>query len=195
MRFSELSQHIHELRYASTKRAIGRGMSFTEVWHAAISCPKNGVDSILYYETDLPKPFHGVFTRLEDNKTGETIVAIYVHKSLEQHWKEFVATKELMHCWSPGETRVGTLETSKQLVTSLTTKQGPYTPNAIADAAAVHAAAEVILPHYTAERHLEQGQDFAQIAFSHGLHQEIVEMICRHDMLQERKNGTLSGCK
>lgn len=192
MKYSELSQHIHELRYAATGRAIGRGMSFTEVWSAAIACPKNGVDDIRYYETNLPKPFHGLFARLE-HENGKTIVAIYVHEKLDQHWKEFVATKELMHCWSPGETRVGTLEASKQLVTSLITKQGPYTPNAMADDAAVHAAAEVILPHYTAERHLEQGHDFAQIAFSHGLNQEIVEMICRHDMLQIRKNGTMTG--
>lgn len=192
MRFSELSQHIHELRYEATGRAIGRGMRCSEVWSAAISCPKNGVDEIRYYEANLPAPFHGIFARL-DHADGRTIAVIYVEKTLDQHWKEFITIKELMHCWSPGETRVGTLESSRQLVKALTTKQGPYTPNVAADSAAVFAAAEVILPHYTVERHLSAGNDFAEIAHQQGLHHEIVDMICRHDVLQTRKNGSLSG--
>lgn len=192
MKFSDLSQHIHELRYEATGRAIGRGMRCSEVWSAAIKCPKNGVDAIRYYETDLPKPFHGVFSRL-DHEDGTTIGVIYVQKTLDQHWKEFIIIKELMHCWSPGDTRVGTGDSSRLLVKALTTKQGPYTPNVAADSAAVFAAAEVILPHYTVERHIAEGIDFIEIANRQGLHSEIVEMICRQDVLQLRKNGSLSG--
>ncbi len=192
MKFSELSQHIHELRYEASGRAIGRGMRCSEVWSAAIKCPKNGVDAIRYHETKLPEPVHGIFCRL-DQEDGTTIAAIYVQKTLDSHWKEFIAIKELMHCWSPGNTRVGTQKSSRLLVKALTTKQGPYTPNVAADSAAVFAAAEVILPHYTVERHLEMGHDFAEIANQQGLHHDIVEMICRHDVLQRRKNGSLSG--
>ena len=192
MKFSELAQHIHELRYEATGRAIGRGMSCSEVWNAALKCPKNGVDDVRYYEADLPKPVHGLFVRL-DHKDGRTIAVIYVQKSLDRHWKEFVTIKELMHCWSPGITRVATHEASRLLVKALTTKQGPYTPNVAADSAAVFAAAEVILPHYTVERHIAEEIDFIEIATRHGLHSEIVEMICRQEVLQARKNGSLSG--
>lgn len=192
MKFSDLAQHIHELRYQATGRAIGRGMRCSEVWSAALKCPKNGVDAIRYYEADLPEPFHGVFSRL-DHVDGTTIAVIYVQKTLDQHWKEFITIKELMHCWSPGETRVATQETSRLLVKALTTKQGPYTPNVAADSAAVFAAAEVILPHYTVERHIAEGIDIIEIASRHGLHVDIVEMICRHEVLQIRKNGSLSG--
>lgn len=192
MKFSELSQHIHELRYQATGRAIGRGMRCMEVWSAAIVCPKNGVDAIRYYEADLPSPVHGVFTRL-DHEDGTTIAVIYVQKALDKHWKEFITIKELMHCWSPGETRVATSESSRLLVKALTTKQGPYTPNVAADSAAVFAAAEVILPYYTVERHLGEELDYQEIAVRHDLHPDIVKMICAHEVLQARKNGSLSG--
>lgn len=192
MKFSELSQHIHELRYEATGRAIGRGMRCMEVWSAALKCPKNGVDAIRYYEADLPEPVHGVFSRL-DHKDGTTYAVIYVQKTLDQHWKEFITIKELMHCWSPGDTRVATREASRLLVKALTTKQGPYTPNVAADSAAVFAAAEVILPHYTVERHIAEGIDFEEIAVRHGLHPAITKMICQHEVLQARKNGSLSG--
>ncbi|WP_370213442.1 hypothetical protein [Roseovarius sp.] len=192
MKFSELAQHIHELRYEASGRAIGRGMRYGEVLGAALNCPKNGVDKVFYYETKLPEPMHGVFSRL-DHESGETWAAIYVQRHLDEHWREFVAIKELMHCWSPGTTRVATEQASRQLVEALTTKQGRYTPNVAADSAAVFAAAEVILPHYTVERHLAENLDTAEIAHRHGLHVDIVEMICRHEVLQARKRGSMNG--
>lgn len=190
MKYTELSQHIHELRAERSGRAIGRGMRVAEVWQAALDSPKSDVKSIRYFEAELPEPFDGIFVRLQ-NEEGESVASIYVRKSLEAHWREFVAIKELMHCWSPNDTWEGTPDSSRILVKALTRRDGRYTPNVAADSGAVHAAAEVILPHKTVERHLAQGHDAAQIAFAHGLHEDVVEMICQHDLLQTRKNGSL----
>lgn len=190
MKYVDLSQHIHELRAEQTGRAIGRGMSLTEVWTAALASPKTDITAIKYYEANLPEPFDGLFVRLQKDES-ESIAAIYVRSSLDQHWKEFVAVKEIMHCWSPNQTWEGTPERVRSLVKALTSKHGRYTPNVAADSGAVHAAAEVILPHRTVERHLAQGHDTGQIALMHGLHPEVVDMICRHDMLHYRKNGSL----
>ena len=190
MKYVDLSQHIHELRAAKTGRAIGRGMRLTEVWSAALDSPKTDISSIRYYETELPDPFDGLFARLQ-GPDDESIAAVYVRKSLDAHWKEFVAIKELMHCWSPNHTWEGTPAASRLLVKALTSKHGRYTPNVAADSGAVNAAAEVILPHKTVERHIALGHDNMEIANSHGLHHEIVEMICRHDLLHARKNGSL----
>lgn len=192
MKYVDLSQHIHEMRANKTGRAIGRGMRLMEVWQAALDSPLTDITEILYYEADLPNPFDGLFARLQ-GKNDESIAAIYVRRDLEDHWREFVAIKELMHCWSPVDTWEGTPSASRKLATALTRREGRYTPNVAADSGAVHAAAEVILPHKTVERHLAQGHDVAQIAFAHGLHEEIVEMICRHDLLHTRKNGSLGG--
>lgn len=191
MKYVDLSQHIHELRAEKTGRAIGRGMRLSEVWTAVLDSPKTDITKIYYYETELPDPFDGLFARIQVD--GESIAVIYVRQSLDVHWKEFVAIKELMHCWSPTHTWEGTPNSSRRLVKALTSKHGRYTPNVAADSGAVSAAAEVILPHKTVERHLAQGQDMMHIANAHGLHHEIVEMICRHDVLHERKNGSLSG--
>jgi hypothetical protein len=191
MKYVDLSQHIHELRAEKTGRAIGRGMRVAEVWDAALASPKNDISFLKYFEADLPDPFDGIFVRLQ--RDGESGAVVYVRRTLEVHWKEFVAIKELMHCWSPVHTWEGTPSSTKLLVKALTRKDGRYTPNVAADSGAVSAAAEVILPHTTVERHLEQGHDFIQIAMMHGLHEEVVEMICRHDFLHHRKNGSLGG--
>lgn len=190
MKYVDLSQHLHELRAAKTGRGMGRGMRLGEVWQAALDSPKTDITSIRYFEADLPNPFDGVFVRLQNDR-GESEAVIYVRQSLEKHWKEFVAIKELMHCWSPAHTWEGTPQASRSLVKALTRKDGRYTPNVVADSGAVSAAAEVILPHKTVERHLAQGHDTMQIAATHGLHEEIVEMICRHDFLHARKSGSL----
>lgn len=190
MKYVALSQHLHELRFEQTGRAIGRGMRLSEVWSAVIASTKTDIRKIHYYEADLPEPFDGLFARLQHND-GDSQAAVFVRKSLDDHWKEFVAVKELMHCWSPVGTWEGTPASSRSLVKALTSKHGRYTPNVAADSGAVHAAAEVILPHKTVERHIALKQDVAAIAFAHGLHEEIVEMICRHDMLHYRKNGSL----
>ena len=192
MKYVELSQHIHELRANTTGRAIGRGMRLMEVWQAVLDSSLSDIAQIRYFEADLPDPFDGLFVRLQ-GEGDESIAAVYVRRSLEDHWREFVAIKELMNCWSPNHTWEGTPAASRSLVRALTRKDGRYTPNVAADSGAVHAAAEVILPHKTVERHLAQDHDAKHIAFAHGLHEDIVEMICRHDVLQKRKNGSLSG--
>lgn len=46
----------------------------------------------------LPRPFDGLFVRLWDNDNQREYAAIYVHRHLDWHWKEFAATKEMMHC-------------------------------------------------------------------------------------------------
>jgi len=145
MKYVELSQHIHELRAEKSGRAIGRGMRLIEVWSAVEDSPKTDISSIRYFETELPEPFDGLFVRLQGNE-NESIAVVYVRKSLDAHWKEFVAIKELMHCWSPNHTWEGTPASSRKLVKALTSKHGRYTPNVAADSGAVNAAAEVILP-------------------------------------------------
>ena len=189
MKYVDLAQHIHGLRAKRTGRPIGAAMRVSEVWNAAIDCPQNGISEILYYETNLPRPFAGMFFRLVDSTANREIAAIYVEKNLDNHWKEFIAIKEMMHCWSPGKSYVGTPKDAEHLVDELCSKSGPYTPKVIADSSAIHAAAEVMLPHFTVERQLALGMDSKQIAFSHGLHPEITEMICRFDLLHKRKNG------
>lgn len=160
--FVELSEHIHALRAAKTGRASGRGMSFYEVWAAAIDCPRNSISEIRFFDKKpLPKPISGLFVRLESND-GRSFAAVYVDSKLDDHWKEFAAIKELMHCWSPGHTYVGTQQGVRNLVGGMVAEADPYTPDVAADRSAVLAAAEVILPHYTVERHLAQGPPVAR---------------------------------
>ena len=59
------------------------------------------------------------------------------------------------------------------------------------DAQAVFAAAEVLLPHYTVERLMQAGQSLAQVAHHHGLHVDVVQQVCRLDLVHHRKNGSL----
>ena len=40
---------------------------------------------------------------------------------------------------------------------------------------------------------IAEGIDYREIALRHNLHEEIAEMICRHEVLHRRKNGSLSG--
>lgn len=189
MKYVELAQHLHELRAARTGRPVGAGMSVMEVWSSLIESPKTGVTEIRYFEADLPRPFDGLFARLNRTEGPGEVAAIYVRKNLEPHWKEFVAIKEMMHCWAPGKTYDGTPSDAKNLVEALCSKAGRYTPSVAVDMGAILAAAEVILPSFTVERHLKLGHDFSQIAASHGIHPDIAEMICRFDLLHNRKNG------
>ncbi len=41
MKFVDLSQHLHELRYKRSGRTIGAAMSVVEVWNGAIDCHLN----------------------------------------------------------------------------------------------------------------------------------------------------------
>ena len=191
MKYVALSQHLHELRFKRTGRAIGAAMSLMEVWNAAIDCPLNGISEIRYYETSLPRPFDGLFARMVKSDQSSSMGVVYVDKNLPKHWKEFVAIKEIMHCWSPGETYVGLPEKARVLIDALNTIPERYSSIAASDLGAVHAAAEVILPHYTVERLLALGLDYQQIGASHGLHPEVAKMICNFEYLHQRKNGNL----
>ncbi len=165
-------------------------MRFSEVWQAAIDCPKNGISQVRYFgNAKIPKPFSGIFVRLEED--DRNIAVVYVDNDLEGHWKEFAAIKEMMHCWSPGHTYVGTSGAVRDLVGAHVAAATPYPTAVASDNNAILAAAEVILPHYTAERYIAEGKDFAEIAFECDLDERLVRFICRHDILHQRKNGKL----
>ena len=189
MKFVLLAEHLHELRLTRTGRAAGTAMRVAEVWNCAIESPLSSIAEITYRETDLPRPFDGMFVRLRGSADGSEKATIYVDKNLPRHLKEFVAIKEMMHCWSPPATYVGTPDSAAKLIGALCEKQGRYTASVAADNNAILAAGEVILPHYTVERHIGVGHDSAQIAAHHGLHPDITDMICSLDFLHHRKNG------
>ena len=191
MKYVELAQHLHELRSARSGRSVGAAMSVSEVWVSILESNKTGASEILYYETPLPRPFDGLFARLVSEDESKEIGVVWVHNGLDRHWKEFVAVKEMMHCFTQGASYTGTPSDAKNLVEALCSKTGRYAPSVAADNSAILAAAEVILPHFTVERHLKLGHDTAQIAASHGLHPDVAEMICRFDLLHNRKNGEL----
>lgn len=191
MKFIDLCQHLHQLRFAKTKRSIGSRMTAFEVWNAAIACPLNGISEIYVKETELPLPFDGLFARLSNSAGTSEIACIYVRHGLEPHWQEFAVIKELMHCWSPGKTYVGTPQNAKSLVTALVNRAGKYTASVAADDSAVIAAAEVMLPHFTLERHIAAELPIEEIAVRHNLHPDIARMICSIELLPKRKNGSL----
>jgi hypothetical protein len=166
-------------------------MTVSEVWSAAIDCPNNGISEVIVKEANLPTPFDGLFARMSDAGGTREKAVIYVRRNLEAHWQEFVAVKEMMHCWSPGKTYVGTTQNAKHLVSALVNRAGKYTSSAAADDNAIFAAAEVMLPHYTLERHIAQETEVAEIALQHNLHHDIADMICRIELLPRRKNGHL----
>lgn len=198
MKFVDLSQHLRELRNNSSGRKPSAAMRGMEVWKAAIKCPDNGISAVFYNETKLPAPAYGFFSRLGDGN-GNFIADIYVHKPhhksekrrLAPHWKEFVLIKELMHCWSPLSTYVGSPQAAAELLDTLNIPSGPFGRIAIADFIAVLAAAEVVLPYDIVKAAMGAGKETAQIAHEHGLHPEIVAYICRHDIMEERLIGCL----
>ena len=195
MKFVDLSEHLRSLRPGRSHSAAMRVM---EVWQAAIKCPKNGIGEIFYNETRLPSPFLGLFSRWKI-AGGQDIAEIFVHKPhpsshkrrLEPHWKELVIIKELMHCWSPKASFVGTPSTAETLVNTLTAPLGPFVGMGKSDYGALLAAAEVILPCSLVRAAMDKGKEPAQIAHEHGLHPEIMAFICRHDTLDMMAKGSL----
>ncbi len=166
-------------------------MRMAEVWQSVLDSPKTPITEIRYYKAALPTPLDGLFARLgKVDGTGE-IAAVYVDSELPPHWGEFVAVKEMMHCFTPGKHYTGTPSDASNLVEALCKTSGRYGASVAADNSAILAAAEVILPHYTVERYLKSGMDVAAIAAAQDLHPEVAEMICRFDMLQSRKNGEI----
>lgn len=190
MKYVDLAQHLHELRLTRSGRPVGAAMSVSEVWQCALDSHHSSIKEIFYYETELPEPFEGLFIRLRSEDEHER-AAIYVHKDREKHWKEFIAIKEIMHCWSSASTYVGTPDNAKRLISALASRDVPYLQIVAADVGAILAAGEVILPHHMVERHIAMGHDNEQIAVHHGLHPDITRLICSLDFLHMRKNGSL----
>lgn len=197
MKFVDLSQHLRQLRSDAAGRNVNGAMNAMQVWQAAEMCPKNGISKVYYNETRMPAPLLGFFARMR-GKDGEGDIAdIYVHRPhphahkrrLEPHWKEFVIIKELMHCWSPESTYVGTPAQAAELLTTLNSS-GPFGAMAISDHIAILAAAEVIMPCAVIKNALASGKELAQLAHEQGLHPEIMAYIGQHDML-DREDGCL----
>ena len=197
MTFVELSKYLRQMRANRSGRPFSAAMRAMEVWQCAIECESNGVAEIIYSEVRLPRPFDGVFSRHRPIGGGGDLVEIFVHrpnskaKQIPSHWKEFIVIKELMHCWSPASTFQGTPAAVSDLVNDLNTPASRYGTGAAADQSAIFAASEVILDHETVERSLAEKVSLDEIAVRHGLHPEIVNFICQHHFMAERKSGRL----
>lgn len=189
MKYTELSQHLHLLRHTATGRPVGAAMRASEVWSAIAASNQTSIEEIRFFEAELPRPCDGLFARMLNPETGREMAVIYIRKSLEKHWKEFVAIKEMMHCFTPGAKYISGPKEAASLVEALASRSPRYTPAVAADDGAILAAAEVMLPHYTVERLIQAGQDLAQVAHHHGLHVDVVQEVCRLDFIYHRKNG------
>ena len=189
LKYTDLSQHLHLLRHEATSRPVGAAMRVSEVWSAIVASNMTSIEEIRFFEADLPRPCDGLFARMLNSETGNEVAVIYVHKTLDKHWKEFVAIKEMMHCFTPGAKYINGPKDAAGLVEALASRSPRYTPAVAADDGAILAAAEVMLPHYTVERLTQAGQDLAQVAHHHGLHVDVVQQVCRVDFIHHRKNG------
>jgi hypothetical protein len=189
MKVVELSQHLHKLREARSGRPRGAAMTAMEVWACVPESQLTDIQNLLYFDRDLPRPVDGLFARLAVGDDPNQYGVIVTNKGLPRHWKEFVAIKEMMHCWSSKDTFNDTPSVASDLMSALVNKAGRYTVSVVADRAAILAAAEVILPHEKVQWHLDQGHDHTQIAASHGLHPDVASLICQFDVLHARRNG------
>ncbi|MEX5562584.1 hypothetical protein SM764_04115 [Pseudophaeobacter sp. 1A16562] len=169
-------------------------MTVAEVWNAVLASDHTSIDQIDVHIERLPRPVDGMFARLVLPGTPEPeVAAVYVHDELENHWRDFIIIKEMMHCFTPMDGYCSTPEDAGSLLNALVKRAGRYTLNVAADDAGIIAAAEVILPHKTVEGHIAQGLGTEEIAHRHNLHPEIVSEICRVDIMHYRKNGSLNG--
>ncbi|NDV48690.1 hypothetical protein [Salipiger sp. PrR003] len=197
MKITELSQHLHQLRHNRSGRAIGSAMNVSEVWNAVLESDETSIDRLDIHIEDLPRPVDGMFARVvipgEAGAPDQEIGAVYVHNDLPLHWRDFIIIKEMMHCFTPMTRYCSTPHDAGQVLQALVQRGGRYTLNVAADDVGILAAAEVILPHKTVESLLAANLDCNEIAARHGLHPEIVEEICRYDIVQWRKNGDLNG--
>lgn len=191
LKITELAQHLHEIRKRQTGRALGNAMRVSEVWNAITESDKTTISEIRIYLEDLPRPVDGCFLRGVNPTTGEEVAHVLVHRQLPRHWREFVAIKEMMHCYTPMADYVITPKDAGNLVRGLTSSYARYTPAVAADDIGILAATEVILPHKTIEMLRATGQDEAQIATRHGLHPDVAQQICRTDLIMLRQNGNL----
>ncbi len=193
MRYSELSEHLRQIRAATTGRHMNGAMRAQEVWSAIEASDKTTVSKIMLSIEPLESPIAGMFARLTVISEEDVDYAhVFVNEGLDKHWKEFVAIKEMMHCYTPASKYQSTPAGVAQLFDELSSDESPFTPRVAADEEGFLAAAEVILPHNVVEAQLNAGQDEEQIAAHHGLHPDVVRLICRFDILHRRKNGGFS---
>ncbi|MFT8471389.1 hypothetical protein [Acetobacter persici] len=194
MKFTDLSEHLHELRATRTNNAMvkGRMMSAMDIWQGALDSDRNNVKDIRVLIDTLPPGFEGIFLRYSQKNEEKVIIATGI--GLSHPRQRFVIAKELMHCWSPKDSYVGDPKIASDLALALTYKttiDASMLKIVQADRAAITAAAEVILPHYVIEKEIREGISLEETASRHNLDMEIAREICPHYTLAARKNGYL----
>lgn len=202
MKFTELSEHLHELRHKRSNGAIAKGymMSAMDIWRGALESDLNTIADIRVLIDTLPPGFEGLFIRFKQKKHEHSKqkkhenVIIATGIGLSRARQRFVIAKELMHCWSPKPSYVSEAEAAAKLALALTlssTIDENTLKDVKADRAAQTAAAEVILPHYVIEKDIRDEISLEEMASRHNLDMEIAREICPHYTLTARKTGTL----
>lgn len=163
-------------------------MRVAEAWACVLESDQTDINDLRWFDVPMGGKVDGLFARVKA-PSGEPVGIILTDNSLPKHWKEFVIIKEMMHCFSPPATFVATPADATALLDGLISSTERYSASVLADNKAILAAAEVILPHYQADWHIAVEHDHSQIAAHHGLHPEIVSLICRIDVLHYRRNG------
>lgn len=194
MKFTDLSDHLHELREQRTKGALSRGrmMPVMDIWQGALDSPLTTVNDIRLKIGALPLGFEAGFVRFKHGDKDCVIIA--TGEGLSRARMSFVVAKELMHCWSPKSTYVANPESAGKLAQALcyTTTVDQDTLKLVhSDKAAFMAAAEVILPHYTLAKDFALGIPIEEIASRHSLSIEIAREICAPQTMNIRKSGSL----
>lgn len=194
MKYTALSEHLHQLREKLTRGAKPPGyrMSAMDIWLCALKSDLNNISDIRVLIDILPPGFEGLFVRFRENDKEKVIIA--TGQNLSHARQEFVISKELMHCWSPPNSRVNSPDRAKALAEALSLSSpisAATFKDVQADRAAIMAAAEVILPHYILEKAIAEGISLDEIASRHNIDIEIAKEICPHYTLNARKNGHL----
>ncbi|WP_299285326.1 hypothetical protein [uncultured Tateyamaria sp.] len=190
MKFSHISEQLRKYRLAKSGRSMNAAMRVQEIWDAVEASEHSSIGRINLSVEMLERPIDGMFVRLVSSGEEPDVAHVFVHRDLHPHWKEFVAVKEMMHCFTPPEKYASTPLAVSQLFDELSSVDMPYTPRVAADDDGLLAAAEMILPHSVVEPMIAAEMDEDQIAAHHGLHPDIVRFICRLDVLHMRKNGS-----
>ena len=169
---------------------MNAAMRVQEIWSAVEESTLTSIGKIFLSIENLERPVDGMFVRLANLGDGPDMAHIFIHRELPAHWREFVAVKEIMHCFTPPEKFASTPLAVSQLFDELSDVDMPYTPRIAADDDGILAAAEMILPHNIVESMIAAGMEMEQIAIHHGLHPDVVKFICRLDIIHARKNGS-----
>lgn len=190
MKFSHVSEQLRKQRAAKSGRSMNAAMRVQEIWNEVEETSLSPIGKIFLSIERLERPIDGMFVRLVNLADGPDRAHIFVHAELPDHWQEFVAVKEIMHCFTPPEKFASTPLAVSQLFDELSNDDMPYSPRIAADDDGILAAAEMILPHNVVEPMIAEGMDHDQIAVHHGLHPDVVKFICRMDIIHMRKNGS-----